>query len=103
MPHITSITRTSTHPLSSDDPTANLRRVASTEVIDLTESIERGPFIASGGSGDVYKCKLKYNFTVMPILGASPDVAVKVIKVPRLANEKKKKKRFRVSVGKTAQ
>jgi hypothetical protein len=74
----------------------------SSDVVDLTGYIECGTFIASGGYGQVFQGKWKdVGGVALANSDVLPSVAVKVVSVPPLRDEKEKEKRLKVSAGLT--
>src|ERR1700761_1483091 len=67
-------------------------------IIDLTDHIDLGQYIAAGGFGLVHRGKWKgVNHSLVNDSHALPLVAVKVIRLPVLDDEKEKAKRLKVS------
>src|ERR1700761_428207 len=75
-----------------------LTSISSDSVIDLTDHIDLGQYIAAGGFGLVHRGKWKgVNDSLVNDSHALPLVAVKVIRLPVLDDEKEKAKRLKVS------
>jgi len=69
-------------------------------VVDLTGYIECGTFVASGGYGQIFKGKWKdVGGVALADSHVLPNVAVKVVSVPPLRDEREKEKRLKVSIG----
>jgi len=72
----------------------------SSDVVDLTGYIGWGTFIASGGYGQVFQGKWKdIGGVALANSDVLPSVAVKVVSVPPLRDEREKGKRLKVSIG----
>ena len=70
----------------------------SSDVVDLTGYIECGAFVASGGYGQIFKGKWKdVGGAALANSHVLPNVAVKVMSVPPLRDEREKEKRLKVS------
>src|ERR1700761_6182318 len=69
-------------------------------VVDLTNHIDRGEYVAAGGFGQVHKGKWKgVDDSLMNDSHVMPLVAVKVISLPVLRDGREKTKRLKVSHG----